>query len=108
MKKLLLPLLLVSMSVLATPVNINTADAKTIADSLTQIGIKKAEAIAADRAKNGPFKTVDDLKRVMGIGDKIIAANKADILLTDIKPVTPLPSTTIATPATSKVPEVKK
>jgi competence protein ComEA len=109
MKKLLLPLLLVSMNVLATPVNINTADAKTIADSLTQIGLKKAEAIVADRAKNGLFKTVDDLKRVMGIGDKVIAANKADILLTDVKPAIPTPPAAPApTPVPAKTPEAKK
>jgi competence protein ComEA len=88
MKKLLLPLLLVSMNICAKPVNVNTADASTIATALTGVGEKKAEAIVADRTKNGPFKTVDDLKRVSGIGEKTIAANKADILLTDAKPAT--------------------
>lgn len=86
MKKLLLPLLLFSMSICAKPVNVNTADAATIAEALTGVGEKKAAAIVADRTKNGAFKTVDDLKRVSGIGEKTIAANKADILLTDAKP----------------------
>ncbi len=88
MKKLLLLLWLVSVNVFATPVNVNTADAATISASLAGIGAKKAEAIVADRAKNGVFKSVNDLKRVAGIGDKIISANKNDILLSDPKPAT--------------------
>jgi competence protein ComEA len=101
MKKLLLPLLLVSMNICAKPVNINTADAATIDDALTGVGKKKAAAIIADRTKNGPFKTVDDLKRVSGIGEKTIAANKADILLTDAKPAAAPASA--AKPATAPV-----
>lgn len=89
MKKLLLLLALFSANVFATPVNINNADAKTIAASLSGVGIKKAEAIVADRTKNGPFKSADDLKRVSGIGEKTVSANKADILLTDVKTATP-------------------
>jgi competence protein ComEA len=100
MKKLLLIFMLFSVNVFATPVNINTADAKTMSDALAGIGMKKAEAIVADRTKNGPFKAVDDLKRVPGIGDKIVAANKADILLTDTKSAAqPAAKTALATPA---------
>ena len=83
MKKLLFVLALFSANAFATPVNVNTADAKTIAASLKGVGIKKAEAIVADRTKNGAFKSADDLKRVSGIGEKTVAANKADILLAD-------------------------
>lgn len=83
MKKLLLVVALFSANAFATPVNINTADAKMIAASLAGVGIKKAEAIVADRTKNGAFKSVDDLKRVSGIGEKTVATNKADILLAD-------------------------
>jgi competence protein ComEA len=119
MKKLLVPLLvLFSGHVFATPVNINTADAPTISASLAGIGMKKAEAIVADRAKNGPFKSVDDLKRVAGIGEKTVAVNRSDILLEDPKPAAPsnansatpvAPAATPAAPAApAKVPEVKK
>ncbi len=80
MKKLLIFLALFSINALATPVNINTADAKTIADSLDGIGIKKAEAIVAYRVENGDFKTLEDVAKVKGIGDKIIQQNKEDIL----------------------------
>lgn len=50
-------------------VNINTADAATL-DTLPGIGESTAAKIVADREANGPFKTVEDLKRVSGIGDK--------------------------------------
>jgi competence protein ComEA len=86
--QLLMLLGLFSAASYATPVNINTADAKTISESLAGVGIKKAEAIVADRAKNGAFKSVEDLKRVAGIGDKTIAINHEDILLVDEKVIT--------------------
>ena len=38
------------------------------------MGASTAEKIVADREANGPFKTVEDLKRVSGIGDKKFAA----------------------------------
>ena len=50
-------------------VNINTADVATL-DTLPGIGASTAAKIVADREANGPFKTVEDLKRVSGIGDK--------------------------------------
>lgn len=99
MKKLLLVLALFSSHVFATPVNVNSADAKTIAASLAGVGIKKAEAIVADRTKNGAFKSVDDLKRVSGIGEKTVAANRTDILLADPKPTAPNTTQPAAAPA---------
>lgn len=72
-----------SINSFAVPVNVNTADAKTIADSLSGIGLKKAEAIVDYRAKNGIFKSIEDLTQVSGIGSKTIEKNKADILLGD-------------------------
>ena len=53
----------------AGKVNINTADAPTL-DTLPGIGASTAAKIVADREANGPFKTIEDLKRVSGIGDK--------------------------------------
>lgn len=55
-----------------TPIDINSSDATTLA-RLKGIGPKKAEAIVAYRQKNGPFKSVDDLTNVRGIGAKFIA-----------------------------------
>ncbi len=103
MKKLFVILVLFSAPIFATPVNINTADAKTIASSLAGVGTKKAEAIVADRVKNGPFKSAEDLKRVAGIGEKIVSVNKNDILLSDLKtPRNPAPTPITAEPAAKK------
>ena len=53
------------------PVNLNTATAAQLA-TLKGIGPAKAQAIIEQREKNGDFKTVDDLKLVRGIGDKML------------------------------------
>lgn len=50
-------------------VNINTATVAEL-DTLPGIGESTAQKIVADRSANGPFKAVEDLKRVSGIGDK--------------------------------------
>ncbi|GMV29364.1 MAG: hypothetical protein AMXMBFR59_14890 [Rhodanobacteraceae bacterium] len=65
----------------AQPVNVNTADAGTIAANLKGVGQSKAEAIVAYREKNGAFKSVDDLAKVKGIGEKTVAANREYILV---------------------------
>ncbi len=67
----------------ATPVNINQADAATIAKSLDGIGPSKAAAIVAWREAHGPFKKADDLKQVKGIGKATIERNRSAILLGD-------------------------
>ncbi len=81
MKKLFIILALFSVNVLAVPVNVNTADAKTIAKSLNGIGMSKAEAIVKYRKDNGSFKSQNELAKVKGIGKKTIAKNKEDILI---------------------------
>ena len=50
-------------------VNINTATATEL-ETLPGIGASTAAKIIEERETNGPFKTLDDLKRVSGIGDK--------------------------------------
>lgn len=67
----------------ATPVNINQADAATIAKSLDGIGASRAQAIVAWRDAHGPFKKVDDLKHVKGIGKATIERNRSAILFAD-------------------------
>ena len=81
MKKIFLFLALFSANALATPVNINTADAQTIAGSLGGVGEKKAQAIIEYREKNGDFKTVESLMDVKGIGVETFEKNKKDLLL---------------------------
>lgn len=74
--------LFVSPVVLAETVNINTADIAAL-DTLDGIGEKKAEAIVAYRTEHGEFKTLEDLKEVSGIGDKLFDKIKDQIALTD-------------------------
>lgn len=50
-------------------VNINTADAARLA-TLPGIGARTAELIIAYREKNGPFKKIEELMNVRGIGEK--------------------------------------
>src|SRR5262245_59158371 len=63
------------------PVNVNTADAATIAASLNGIGTVKAQAIVDYRQKHGPFRTADELAQVKGISQKLINRNRADLRL---------------------------
>ena len=62
-----------------TPVNVNTADAATLASSLNGIGAVKAQAIVDYRQKHGPFRSVDELAQVKGISQKLINRNRADL-----------------------------
>ena len=71
---------------LAGPVNVNTADAKTLAKELSGIGLSKAEAIVAHREKNGPFKSADDLAKVKGIGAKTVERIKPDLRFEAARP----------------------
>lgn len=71
---------------LAGPVNVNTADAKTLAKELNGIGLSKAEAIVAHREKNGPFKSADDLAKVKGIGAKTVERIKPDLRFEAARP----------------------
>lgn len=50
------------------PVNLNTANADQL-DALPGVGPATAAAIISDREAHGPFRSVDDLGRVRGIGD---------------------------------------
>lgn len=67
----------------AGSVNINKAEATVIATTLKGVGLKKAQAIITYRKKHGPFKTVEDLAKVKGIGLKTVEKNRAYILLSE-------------------------
>ncbi len=72
-----------SFNVIASPVNINTADAKTIGEALSGIGLKKAEAIVKYREEKGDFKSAEELTNVAGIGEKTVEKIKHDVLISD-------------------------
>lgn len=66
---------------IAGPVNLNSADAATLAKELDGIGPAKAQAIVEYRQKNGPFRSAEDLLKVDGIGDKVLEQNRGNIRL---------------------------
>jgi competence protein ComEA len=53
----------------APTINLNTATVKDL-ETLPGIGAKAAERIIAYREKNGPFKKIEELMNVQGIGEK--------------------------------------
>jgi competence protein ComEA len=63
----------------AGPVNVNTADASTLAKELEGIGPAKAQAIVEYRQQNGPFRAPEDLLKVQGIGERVLEQNRANI-----------------------------
>lgn len=63
------------------PVNINTADVATLSASLKGVGVSKAKAIIAYRENYGPFKSVDELTAVKGIGESLVKKNRERITL---------------------------
>ena len=69
-------LLVAPVVVLAGPVDINSADAETLAASIDGVGTQKAIAIVKYREANGPFASVDDLAKVQGIGMKTVDRNR--------------------------------
>ena len=75
--------LLASFGVLAGPVDINTADAATLAAELKGVGPSLAEAIVRDRAEHGKFDSPEALMRVKGIGSRIVEINRDNILVSE-------------------------
>ncbi len=59
-------------------VDLNTATKDDLV-ALPGIGPSKAQAIVDDRKANGPFKSVDDLKRVKGVRAATIERLRAEV-----------------------------
>jgi competence protein ComEA len=64
-------------------VNINTANAETLALVLDGVGASKAHAIVAYRDEHGTFASANELTEVKGIGNRIVDANAGKILIND-------------------------
>jgi competence protein ComEA len=83
-KSLLAALLLLSMLsgavVAMDPVNVNTATAMELT-KLVNIGPAKAEAIVAYREAHGPFRSLQELTRVTGVGERTVEINLERIIL---------------------------
>ncbi len=79
MKHWILSVLVLILVVLPTawaagPVNVNTASAAELSQ-LSNIGPAKAAAIVAHREANGPFRSLQDLTHVTGIGERTVEMN---------------------------------
>lgn len=59
----------------AGPVDINSADAATLAAELTGVGPAIAEEIVRDREQNGRYESPESLTRVRGVGERIVEMN---------------------------------
>lgn len=81
MRKLLASLVgLLLSGFLWAAVNINTATKEEL-DVLPGVGPAKAQAIIDYRKQNGPFKSIEDLKKVSGIGDATFEKLKGQITI---------------------------
>lgn len=76
LRTMLLSLAFCASAFAAGKVNINTADAATLADGLNGVGPAKAAAIVEYRKANGPFKSADQLASVKGIGLTTVEKNR--------------------------------
>jgi competence protein ComEA len=72
---------LIPLALWAGPVDVNTADAETIARELNGVGAARAEAIVEYRSEYGSFESADELLNVAGIGRHILDVNRANILI---------------------------
>src|SRR5690606_36962711 len=70
------PAAVVQKEAVGEKVNINSASADALAEMLNGVGLAKAEAIVSYRETNGPFKTIEDLKNVKGIGEATLEKNR--------------------------------
>src|SRR5689334_606195 len=80
------------------PVNVNTATATELA-AIKGVGDVKAKAIVEYRGKNGPFKSVEDLRDVRGIGDGVLAKLRPQVTVGTTAAVAPA-----GAPAPAQVP----
>lgn len=83
MRKFLLAALAAAcpLGLLAGPVDLNSADADTIARELNGVGSARAQAIVDYREEYGAFQSEEELMNVSGIGRHIIDVNRANIVL---------------------------
>ena len=82
-KILLVACLLIPTILLAEVVNINTADKESLMLAIKGVSEKRAEAIIAYREENGPFKSVEELSEVKGIGLATIESNYENLTVID-------------------------
>ncbi len=82
----------------AAAVDLNSATAAEL-DAVKGIGPAKAKAIIDYREKNGPFKSVDDLKGVKGFGAKTIEKLRPELTVGGAPAAPMAPAPKAAAPA---------
>ncbi|HCK76143.1 MAG TPA: competence protein ComEA [Gammaproteobacteria bacterium] len=65
----------------ADPVDLNQADARTLAENILGVGPVLAEAIVAYRLENGAFLSAEQLLEIPGVGPKILEKNEKSLLV---------------------------
>lgn len=70
-----------SHAVALASININRADAQTLAEGLKGIGLSKAQEIIRYRETYGPFASVDELAEVKGVGVSTVDKNRTVLTL---------------------------
>ncbi len=73
-------------AVAAPAIDLNAADVATLARAMRGIGESKARAIVEYRRIHGPFRSIDDLALVKGIGARTIELNRARLRVGAAKP----------------------
>lgn len=103
---LLIVMLLTATQFAFAAVNLNTATQAEL-ETIKGIGPVKAKMIIDDRAKNGPFKSLEDLDRVKGFGMKSVDKLRGEVSVTGATRIAPAAAQTTAKPATQPAPAVK-
>lgn len=66
-------------SVQAAPIDINRADAAALDSAMVGVGAARAQAIVDYREQHGPFKSIEELSNVKGIGAATVERNRSNL-----------------------------
>ncbi len=72
----------------SSAIDLNSASAASL-EALPGVGPKRAAAIVAHRAANGPFRAVDDLDAVAGIGARTLDRLRPFLFVPPVNPDAP-------------------
>jgi competence protein ComEA len=87
-------------------IDINSASVEILDRELNGIGPKKAAAIVEYREQNGPFKSIEDIQKVYGIGEKTFEKNRDKIIAIQPEDSSTPEKPAEASPTESKTEEV--
>lgn len=70
-------------AVYAAPVDVNRADAAALDAAMIGVGAARAQAIVDYREQHGPFKSIDELLNVKGIGAATLERNRSNLRVSE-------------------------